>query len=47
MKIKNIKHIVSDKEENFYDVINCYPFNNFLVSVGNTNIVAHNCAFMD
>ena len=47
MRIKKIRHIVSDSSEEFYDVINCYPYNNFLISVGSSNVVSHNCAFLD
>ena len=31
MKINNIKHVHSDSPIKFYDVVNAYPYNNFLV----------------
>lgn len=30
-----------------YDVIECLPYNNFLVNVGNGYVVSHNCGFLD
>ena len=47
MKIKKITHVISDKVEKFYDVINCQPLNNFPIKTNSSSIVSHNCAFMD
>lgn len=47
MKITKIKHVISDKMESFYDVINCLPFNNFPIVTNSSRIISHNCAFMD
>lgn len=46
MKIKHISHVVTPGiKEPYYDVVNCLPYNNFLVKTDTTNIVSHNCNF--
>ena len=46
MKIKSIKHVVTPGvKKPYYDVVNCLPYNNFLVKTDTTNIVSHNCNF--
>lgn len=47
MKVKKIKHIVSDVPEQFYDVIDCKPAHNFPICVNSTKIFQHNCGFLD
>ena len=46
MKIKSIKKIIFTEPKQYYDVINAYPFNNFLIKTNEKNIVSHNC-FID
>lgn len=45
MKIKSIKKIESDKPIKFYDVVNAYPYNNFLIKTNAGYICSHNCIF--
>lgn len=46
MKIKHISHVVTPgAKKPYYDVVNCLPYNNFLVKTDTTNIVSHNCNF--
>lgn len=47
MKIKSIKKVTTVEEEQFYDVINAEPYNNFFISVGDKLVVSHNCNFTD
>lgn len=47
MKIKNIKHIVSDTDEKFYDVIDSLPYHNFTICTKSSKILTHNCALLD
>lgn len=47
MKIKSIKHIISEKPIQFYDVIEARPWHNFLIKSGNKAIISHNCSFED
>ena len=43
MKIKKIEHHTSDIPEQYYDVINASPYNNFLIHTNTGTIVSHNC----
>ena len=45
MKIKSIKKNLLDTPKQFYDVINAYPYNNFLIATDNAYVCAHNCLF--
>ena len=45
MKIKSIRKIESDKPIKFYDVVNAYPYNNFLIKTNTGYICSHNCIF--
>ena len=45
MKIKKISHIIDTVEKPYYDVINCEPYNNFLIKSETSNIISHNCNF--
>ena len=45
MKIKSIRKIESDKPIKFYDVVNAYPYNNFLIKTSTGYICSHNCIF--
>ena len=47
MKIKKINHIIADKPEPFYDIINVKPNHNFLLHCSTGQIISHNCAFLD
>jgi len=47
MKIKSIKTIISEKDEQFYDVVECSPYHNFLIKTNSSNIISHNCNFSD
>ena len=47
MKVKSIKHTISDKTEKFYDVIDSMPYHNFTICTKTTKIFQHNCALMD
>ena len=47
MKIKSIKPIKFGYNEQFYDVIDCYPYHNFIIKTNNGEIVSHNCNFTD
>ena len=47
MKIKNISKIDLNEPIPVYDVINAYPYNNFLIKCNNGYIVSHNCAMLD
>ena len=47
MKIKSIRHLRSRIPIQFYDVIECKPYHNFLVNVGDRAIISHNCSFED
>ena len=56
MKINKIRHVISDKPIKFYDVINCYPYNNFPIlcngnkqqkETNNCFVISHNCAMLD
>lgn len=45
MKIKSIEKIHLDTPKPFYDVIDAYPYNNFLVKTNTGFVVSHNCLF--
>ena len=47
MKIKSIKPIKLGCNEQFYDVIDCYPYHNFIIKTNSGEIVSHNCNFTD
>lgn len=47
MKIKSIKKIVLESPKQYYDVINAYPYHNFLIQTNSSQIVSHNCSFED
>lgn len=47
LRIKSIKQNHFDSPKKYYDVINAYPENNFLVRCNTSYIVSHNCAFFD
>lgn len=47
MKIKSIKKIVLESPKQYYDIINAYPYNNFLIQTKSSQIVSHNCSFED
>ena len=43
MKIKSIKKVKLDEPKQYYDVINAYPYNNFLIKTNTNYICSHNC----
>lgn len=45
MKIKSIKKVILDEEKQYYDVVNAYPYNNFLVKTNSGYVCSHNCMF--
>ena len=45
MKIKSIKINHLDEPKKFYDVVNAYPYNNFLIKTNSGYITSHNCFF--
>lgn len=45
MKIKSIKRVILSEEKQFYDVINAFPYNNFLIKTKDGYICSHNCLF--
>lgn len=47
MKIKSIKKVHLETPKQYYDVINAYPYNNFLIKTNSSNIISHNCNFTD
>ena len=47
MKIKSIKKIVLESPKQYYDIVNAYPYNNFLIQTKSSQIVSHNCSFED
>lgn len=47
MKIKAIKHITLEKPIPVYDVVNASPYHNFYIKTRSSQIVSHNCAFLD
>lgn len=46
MKIKSIKKVILDEPKQYYDVINAFPYNNFLIKTNDNYICSHNC-FVD
>lgn len=44
-KIKSIEKVKLDDEKPFYDVINAYPYNNFLIKTNSGCICSHNCIY--
>lgn len=42
MKIHSIKKIKLDKPEPIYDVVNCNPYNNYTIVLGDSEIISHN-----
>lgn len=45
MKIKSIKKVILKENKQYYDVVNAYPYNNFLVKTNSGFICSHNCFF--
>lgn len=45
MKIKSIKKVTLSEEKQYYDVVNAYPYNNFLVKTNSGYVCSHNCFF--
>lgn len=45
MKIKSIKKVTLSDEKQYYDVVNAYPYNNFLVKTNSGYVCSHNCFF--
>lgn len=45
MKIKSIKKNILSQPKQYYDVINAYPYNNFLIKTNTGYIASHNCFF--
>lgn len=45
MKIVSVEKITLQEPKQFYDVVNCTPYHNFLVKSNNHYIVSHNCNF--
>lgn len=45
--IKSISKIKLNEPLSVYDVVDAIPHNNFLISVGDTYIVSHNCSMLD
>lgn len=43
LKINNICLIILKEEKQYYDVINAYPYNNFLIKTNENYICSHNC----
>lgn len=43
IKIKSIKKVMLKEHKQFYDVINAYPYNNFLIDTNKGYICSHNC----
>lgn len=46
-KVIDCKCVTLNDEKQYYDVIDAYPFNNFLVRTNSGMIVSHNCNFTD
>ena len=44
-KIESIKKVTLEESKQYYDVINAYPYNNFLVETNSGWICSHNCLF--
>lgn len=47
MKIKSVERIIYNKSKQFFDVVDAYPYNNFLIKTKNSYICSHNCNFFD
>lgn len=45
MRITKIEKITYDTPKQFYDVVNAYPYNNFLIKTDTSYIGSHNCFF--
>lgn len=45
MRIAKIEKITYDTPKQFYDVVNAYPYNNFLIKTDTSYIGSHNCFF--
>ena len=45
IRIKRISHVVLDEPKQYYDVVNAFPYNNFLIQTNSTSICSHNCFF--
>jgi len=45
MKIKSITHHTLDIPKQYYDVIDAYPYNNFLIKTKSNCVCSHNCFF--
>lgn len=45
MKIIKIRKVINEKPKQYYDIINAYPFNNFLIKTNTSYIGSHNCFF--
>jgi len=47
MKIKSVKKVQLNNSKQFYDVVECSPYHNFIVQTNKGNIISHNCNFSD
>lgn len=45
MKIKSINKVKLENPKQYYDVINAYPYNNFLIETNTSFVGSHNCIF--
>lgn len=45
IQIKSIRKAVLESDKQYYDVINAYPYNNFLVETNTGWVCSHNCLF--
>ena len=45
MKIKSIHKVLLNEQKQYYDVVNAYPYNNFLIKTESGYVGSHNCLF--
>lgn len=45
MRIKSIKKISLNEPKQYYDVVNAFPYNNFLIKTESGYVGSHNCLF--
>lgn len=47
MKVVSKKLVKTREPISVYDLVNVYPYHNFIVKTNESNIVSHNCGFLD
>lgn len=45
VNVKKITQHNSNESKPYYDVVNCMPYNNFIIKTNTSNIISHNCNF--